>query len=111
MQVTLYHGFDCYPGDSDSGTGTASNGSVSCVSDNVTASGARTLRLQPHTAGSAYVEEVYSQLWSDIAAQGMFSDTVRADDHDTAEGLSWQVTVPANGSVSVQYETDLLLTQ
>lgn len=111
VQVTVYHGFDCYPGDSDTGTGTASGGSVSCVSDNVTSSGARTLRLDPGTGGSAYVEEYYGDLWSDIATGTMFGNTVRADDHDTAEGLSWQVTVPANGSVNISYSTDLLLTQ
>lgn len=111
VQITLYHAFDCYPGDSDTGTGTASGGSVSCVSDHVTSNGARTLRLRPGTGGSTYVEEYYADLWSDIAAGNPFSDTVRADDHDTSEGLAWQITVPAGGSVSVQYSTDLLLTQ
>jgi hypothetical protein len=111
VQLMLYHAFDCYPGDSDTGTGTASGGSVSCVSDNVTPSGARTLRLNPETGGSTYVEEYYGDLWSDIATGNPFSDSVRADDHDTAEGLAWPVTVPANGSVTVQYSTDLLLTQ
>lgn len=110
-QLNLYHGFDCFPGDSDTGTGTASSGSVSCVSDNVTADGARTLKLTPLTGGSSYVEEFYGQLWSDIASQGLFSNTVEADDHDTAEGLAWPVTVPANGSVTIQCTTDLLLTQ
>jgi hypothetical protein len=111
VQLTLYHAFDCYPGDSDTGTGTSSGGSVSCVSDNVTSNGARTLRLNPVTGGSTYVEEYYGELWSDIATGNPFPDTVRTDDHDTSEGLAWQATVPANGSVSVHYSTDLLLTQ
>jgi len=111
VQVMLYHAFDCYPGNSDTGTGTASGGSVSCVSDNVTTNGARTLRLRPGTAGSTYVEEFYADLWTDIATGNPFSDTVRADDHDTSEGLAWQVTVPANGSLTVGYNTDMLLTQ
>ena len=111
VQVMLYHAFDCYPGNSDTGTGTSSGGSVSCVSDNVSATGARTLRLSPGTAWSTYVEENYADMWSDIATGSPFSDTVRADDHDTAEGLAWQVTVPANGSVTVSYDTDMLLTQ
>jgi len=106
----VYHAFDCYVGDSDFGTGAASHGAVSCVSANVTAHGARTLRLRPLTAGSTYVEEVYYQLWLDIAAQRPFADTVQAGVHDTAEGLAWQVTVPAHGSTSVRYDTDLLLT-
>ena len=110
-QLILYHAFDCYPGDSDTGTGTSSNGSVSCVSDNVTANGAATLKLTPLTGGSKFVEEYFDQLWSDIAAQGRFSDTVEPTDHDTAEGLAWPVTVPANGSVTVQFTTDLLFTQ
>jgi len=50
-------------------------------------------------------------LWTDIATGNPFSDTVRADDHDTSEGLAWQVTVPANGSLTVGYNTDMLLTQ
>ena len=111
VQLMLYHAFDCYPGDSDTGTGTSSAGMVSCVSDNVTSSGARTLRLNPGTGGSAYVEENYASLWSGIATGNPFPDTVQANDHDTAEGLAWPVTVPANGSVSLQYGTDLLLTQ
>jgi len=111
VQLMLYHAFDCYPGDSDTGTGTSSDGSVSCVSDNVTSNGARTLRLRPGAGGSTYVEEYYADLWSDIATGNPFSDTVRADDHDTSEGLAWQITVPADGSVTVQYNTDLLLTQ
>jgi hypothetical protein len=77
----------------------------------VTSSGARTLRLDPGTGGSAFVEEYYGDLWSGIATGNMFANTVRADDHDTAEGLSWQVTVPANGSVTISYSTALLLTQ
>ncbi len=111
VQLMLYHAFDCFPGDSDTGTGTSSAGSVSCVSDNVTSNGARTLRLNPATGGSTFIEEHYADLWSDIAAGNAFPDTVRADDHDTSEGLAWQITVPANGSVSVEYNTDLLLTQ
>jgi hypothetical protein len=111
VPLMLYHAFDCFPGDSDTGTGTSSGSSPSCVSDNVTSNGARTLRLRPGTGGSTYVEEVYANLWSDIATGNPFTDTVRADDHDTSEGLAWPVTVPANGSVSVQYSTDLLLTQ
>jgi hypothetical protein len=111
VQVMLYHGFDCFPADSDTGTGTSSGGSVSCVSDNVTSDGARTLRLSPGTGGSTFVEEVYSDLWAGIATGNPFPNTVRADDHDTAEGLAWPVTVPAAGSVTVQYSTDLLLTQ
>lgn len=110
VQVMLYHAFDCYPGDSDTGTGTSANGSVSCVSDNVTSNGAPTLRLTPGTGGSTFVEEIYADLWSDISTGNAFSDTVLAQDHDTSEGLAWSVTVPANGSVSVQYNTDLLLT-
>jgi hypothetical protein len=77
VQLTLYHAFDCYPGDSDTGTGTSSGGSVSCVPDNVTSSGARTLRLNPVTGGSTYVEEYYGDLWSDIATGNSFPDTVR----------------------------------
>jgi len=111
VPVTLYHAFDCFPGDSDTGTGTSSGGTVSCVSDKVTSNGARTLRLRPTTGGSTHVEEVYSDLWAGIATGSPFPGTVRADDHDTAEGLAWQVTVPANSSVSVQSSTDLLLTQ
>jgi hypothetical protein len=79
--------------------------------DNVTSSGAPTLRLRPGTGGSTYVEEFFADLWSGIATGSPFPDTVRADDHDTSEGLAWEITVPANGSVSVQYSTDLLLTQ
>lgn len=111
VQLMLYHGFDCFPGDSDTGTGTASGGSVSCVSDNVTSSGARTVHLSPASTGSTYVEERFADMWSDIATGNPFPNTVRADDHDTAEGLAWPVTVPANASVSIQYATDLLLTQ
>ena len=111
VQLILYHGFDCYPGDSDFGTGTSSNGSVSCVSNNFGTDGARTLKLTPLTSGSTFIEELYRNLWSDIAAQGLFSDTVEADTHDTSEGLAWQVTVPANGSITIRCTTDLLNTQ
>jgi Putative Ig domain len=113
VQLMLYHAFDCYPGNSDYGYGygSASGGSVSCESDNVTASGAQTLQLAPASGGSTYVEEYYDSLWSDIATGNPFSDTVQQGDHDTSEGLAWPVTVPAGGSVTVQYSTNLLLTQ
>jgi hypothetical protein len=112
VQVVLYHAFDCYTGDSDYGTGTSSDGSVSCVSGNVTSNGAPTLTLVPGSApaASTYVEEFYADLWSDISTGNTFPDTVETDYHDTAEGLAWPVTVPANGSVSVSYQTQLLET-
>ena len=112
VTVTIYHAFDCFAGGTDLGTGTAdtSMGSVSCVSANRSNDGSRrTLQLTPKSSsGSQFVEEYYQDLWGDIAAQRTFPDTVRADVHDTSEGLSWTMTVPANGSVSVQYATSLL---
>lgn len=111
VSITLYHAFDCFAGGTDRGTGASdpSTGAVSCLSSKVRADGGRrTLQLTPTTSGSHFVEEFYQDLWSDIAAQHEFTDSVRTDVHDTAAGLSWTVTVPANDSVSVEYTTALL---
>ncbi|MEX0667676.1 MAG: Ig-like domain-containing protein, partial [Acidimicrobiia bacterium] len=62
----------------------------------------------PITDGSTYYEAFFSEVWSWIGGEGhpVFPSTCECDTlQDNGAGISWQVTVPAGGSVVLSHLT------
>ncbi|MGZ8646442.1 MAG: hypothetical protein ACXWX3_09160, partial [Actinomycetota bacterium] len=110
----LYRAGDCYLQDSDAGFGTAdpTTGAVSCVAGvddglgNIVP-GARIEQWFPLSAGSHYLEDYYSNVWAAIGAQSAFTDSCAQCSNfvDNGAGLSWEITIPAGGSVTRSHLT------
>ena len=112
VHAILYRAGDCYLQDSDYGFGAAdaTTGSVSCVASKLGSSppvrGTRIEQWYPLSAGSHY-EAVYSDVWAKIGTQTAFTNSCEqcANYVDNGAGLSWNVTIPAGGSVTRSHLT------
>ncbi len=110
----LYRAGDCYLQNSDSGFGAAdaATGAVSCVAgvDDGTGTivpGTRIEQWYPLSAGSSYYESYYYNVWTQIGTQTAFANSCEqcANYLDNGAGLSWNVTIPAGGSVTRSHLT------
>lgn len=100
----LYRAGDCYLQESDIGYGRVDGGAPACIID--PAEGSRIEQWLPVTAGSQYFEGGFGELWTLIASRQLLPNTCRCDEQvDNAAGLSWPLTVPAGGSVTISHET------
>jgi hypothetical protein len=104
--VVLYRAGDCYHGASDFGfgaVGITAPGSVACTRTPNNAPANRYEEFVPVTPGSSYYESTYSNLWSWINGKTPFPNTCDCTTlEDNGAGLSWDLFVPAGGSVSVE---------
>ena len=102
--LRLYAGGDCYLQNSDAGYGRVDGNAVACTTG--TAPGSRIEQLYPLTSGSSYFESGYSTVWAQMGAQAAAPNTCTcATFLDNGIMLSWDVTVPASGSVTVSHLT------
>jgi uncharacterized repeat protein (TIGR01451 family) len=104
--VILYRSGDCFLQSSDVGYGRVdtATGAVACTTG--TAPTARIEQWFPISSGSHYYEAYYKDVWARIGAQQAFPDTCRcAEQIDNGAGLSWGITVPAGGSVTLSHLT------
>ena len=102
--VRLYAGGDCFLQNSDAGFGRVDGNAVACTTG--TAPGSRIEQLYPLTSGSSYMEAGYSTVWAQMGAQAAAPNTCDcATFEDNGIMLSWDVTVPASGSVTVSHLT------
>jgi len=101
VAAILYRAMDCYLGGSDSGYGLQTGTSVGCsVNPNNTPAG-RIEQLIPLTGGNNYYQSYYGSVWAAIGTHQPFPDTCDcATLQDNGAGLSWNVSVPAGGSVT-----------
>ena len=103
-RAILYRAGDCYLQDSDTGFGRVDEGAPACVISQ--ASDARIEQWVPLTAGSRYFEGGYSDVWEQVASGASFPDQCLCDQAiDNGAGLSWEVVIPAGGSVDVSHLT------
>jgi hypothetical protein len=103
-QATVYRAGDCYLQDSDVGYGRVDDGAPACVIS--LASDARIEQWVAITPGSRYYEGTFSLMWQTIRADEPFPNTCLCDQAlDNGAGLSWEITVPAGGSVEVSHST------
>jgi uncharacterized repeat protein (TIGR01451 family) len=102
--VRLYTAGDCFLQNSDFGFGRVDGSAIACTAS--AAPGARIEQLFPLTSGSNYYETYYNTMWARIGTQAAGPNTCDcALNEDNAILLSWDVTVPANGSVTVSHLT------
>jgi hypothetical protein len=105
----LYRAADCYLQGSDSGYGffDSSSGGIYCSANANNSPAGRVEGFAPITTGSSYLEAGFSTVWQSITALGSgFSDSCDCSaTEDNGAGLSWPVSVPANGSTTVSFLT------
>ncbi len=110
----LYRAGDCFLQNSDRGFGSAdpASGAVSCVAavsdgGGGFVPGTRIEQWYPLTAGSSYYESGFDQVWAKIGTQTSFQNSCEqcANNIDNGAGLSWNVTIPAGGSVTRSHLT------
>lgn len=101
VSAILYRAMDCYLGGSDSGYGLVTGTSVGCSSTPNNSPPDRIEQLVPLTGGNNYYQAGYSEVWSAIGAHAAFNDTCRCTEQiDNGAGISWNITVPAGGSLT-----------
>jgi hypothetical protein len=104
---TIFHAGDCYLQGSDVGYGwyDSPTQSIFCTQNPNNSPPARILGFQPITSGSHYTETDYSTVWGQITQAGtQFPDMCDCTtSEDNGAGLSWAITVPANGSTTVSF--------
>ena len=108
--VRVFRGGDCFLGGSDAGFGyeDPATGTVGCREAVEGLPGNRLETWVPITDGSTYYEAFFSDVWSWIGGEGhpLFPSTCECDIlQDNGAGISWEVTVPAGGSVVVSHLT------
>lgn len=106
IDAILYRAMDCYLGGSDSGYGFVTGSAVGCsVNPNNTPPGLIE-QLVPITPGNAYYQNYYSEVWNAISTHAPFNNTCLCDSLiDNGAGVSWNISVPAGGSVTVSHYT------
>jgi PKD repeat protein len=107
ITATIFHAGDCFLQNSDEGFGwfdPASQG-IFCSENANNSPPGRIVGFQPLTAGSHYTESFFDTVWSQITQAGtQFPDACDcATSEDNGAGLSWPVTVPANGSTTISF--------
>jgi hypothetical protein len=103
-RAILYRAGDCFLQDSDAGFGRVDDGAPACV-----ISQERDARIEqwvPVTPGSRYFEGGYSDVWARVGSGESFPDQCACDQQiDNGAGLSWEIVIPAGGSVELAHLT------
>jgi hypothetical protein len=110
----LYRAGDCFLQESDLGFGASdpATGAVSCVAGVDDGAGgfvpgSRIEQWYPLSPGSHFLEDSYSSVWATIGSQVAFGDQCAQCGSyvDNGAGLSWNLTIPAGGSVTRSHLT------
>jgi uncharacterized repeat protein (TIGR01451 family) len=102
--VRLYTAGDCYLQNSDFGFGRVDGSAIACTATSDPSS--RIEQLFPLSSGSSYMETFYNTMWAQIGAQAAGPNTCDCSTfEDNAILLSWDVTAPGAGSVTVSHLT------
>jgi PKD domain len=103
VEAVLYRAGDCYISSSDRGFGSydGASGAIGCVEEEAGAPGSRVAEFVPLSPGSDYFEGHYDDVWTQIDTRASFPNTCLCDTAlDNGAGLSWNLTVPAGGSIT-----------
>jgi uncharacterized repeat protein (TIGR01451 family) len=92
---------DCFLGGSDSGYGMLNGTAVGCSANPNNVPAGRIEQLVPLSAGNNYYQSFYGSVWAAIGTHQPFPDTCDCNvQQDNGAGISWNITVPAGGSVT-----------
>jgi uncharacterized repeat protein (TIGR01451 family) len=101
VAAVLYRAMDCYLGGSDSGYGMLNGTAVGCSANPNNVPAGRIEQIVPLTAGNNYYQSSYSAVWAAIGTHQPFPNTCDCNTpQDNGAGISWNITVPAGGSVT-----------
>lgn len=101
VDAILYRAMDCFLGASDFGFGVVAGTAVGCSKNANNSPPGRIEMLLPVTGGNKYFEAFYSSLWAAIGTHAPFNDTCACGTLlDNGIGISWNISVPAGGSVT-----------
>jgi uncharacterized repeat protein (TIGR01451 family) len=101
VSAILYRAMDCFLGGSDSGYGMLNGTAVGCSANPNNVPAGRIEQLVPLTAGNNYYQSFYGSVWAAIGTHQPFPDTCDCTtQQDNGAGISWNITVPAGGSVT-----------
>ena len=101
VSAILYRAMDCYLGGSDSGYGMLNGTAVGCSANPNNVPAGRIEQIVPLTAGNNYYQSFYGSVWAAIGTHLPFPNTCDcAVAQDNGAGISWNITVPAGGSVT-----------
>ena len=108
QKATLYRAGDCYLQESDVGFSFVRAGkSIGCSRNPDNFPPARVEQWVPiTTAGANYYEGRFREIWDRIGSRRTFPDLCRClHAVDNGSGVSWKVTIPANGSTTRSHYT------
>jgi uncharacterized repeat protein (TIGR01451 family) len=101
VDAILYRAMDCYLGGSDHGFGLVNGTSVGCTTTPDNSPPDRIEELVPLSGGNNYYQSGYSEVWEAISTHLPFDNTCQCEnDIDNGAGISWNVTIPAGGSIT-----------
>jgi uncharacterized repeat protein (TIGR01451 family) len=101
VSAILYRAMDCFLGGSDSGYGMLNGTAVGCSANPNNVPAGRIEQIVPLTAGNNYYQSFYGSVWAAIGTHLPFPNTCDcAVQQDNGAGISWNITVPAGGSVT-----------
>jgi uncharacterized repeat protein (TIGR01451 family) len=107
INVILYRGGDCFLQNSDRGYGFIDpTGGIACQAGTATTRGTRIEEFKPITPGNRWIEDFYDTVWAAIGAKTPLPNTCLSGTTcgtyiDNAIALSWNLTIPAAGSLTV----------
>lgn len=100
IDALLYRAFDCFLGGSDSGFGVLNGSAPGCSVNPNNSPPDRIEQIVPLSGGNNYYETGYNEVWAWIGTHAAFPNTCDCTiQEDNGSGISWNITVPANGSV------------
>lgn len=101
VDALLYRAFDCFLGGSDSGYGVVNGTAPGCSINPNNSPAGRIEQIVPLNGGNNYYESGYGSVWSWIGTHAAFPNTCDCTtQEDNGAGISWNITIPANGSVT-----------
>jgi uncharacterized repeat protein (TIGR01451 family) len=101
VSAILYRAMDCFLGGSDSGYGMLNGTAVGCSANPNNVPAGRIEQIVPLTAGNNYYQSFYGSVWAAIGTHLPFPNTCDCTvQQDNGAGISWNITVPAGGSVT-----------
>ena len=109
VTAILYHAGDCYLQGSDSGYGSVdpSDNAPGCTANPNNSPPAEIEEFSPITPGIHYVETGFATTWTDVSTGNDLPNTCDCTIfEDNAEGIDWDVSLPAGGSATYSMLAD-----